>query len=140
MHVRGNNILINIMFFLHVYIFLSKVAASIAGITEKLEKKVKQDRVGHLLESRPDLSDLSDAGIHKGDMAPAIQGLAAKLERQVRNHPRISYSTPPPCIVCVKNAPVGNKLYILMLGYTRHSSLLLCLLGLLLPSRCIRIR
>jgi hypothetical protein len=29
------------------------------------------------------MNDLQDAGIHKGEMAPAIQGLAAKLERQM---------------------------------------------------------
>ena len=44
------------------------------GVASKLERKMNQDMVGHLLESRPERSDIEAAGLHKGDrIAPRLQ-------------------------------------------------------------------
>ena len=65
-----------------------KVAASIQGVQATLQRKMARDNVGHLLESRPDGSELHSAGIlkHKphgrSAVAPRLQGLRAQLSHR----------------------------------------------------------
>lgn len=60
------------------------VARSIQGIQRRLSHNMTTDKLGHLLEKRPDLEDLKTAGIvNDPSVAPSIQANQKKLERNL---------------------------------------------------------